>query len=93
MHVVKRKEYFGYDYQLEDYSDNDILEVIFEQLGYDYFLQNDEKADLEICLDEFYCTDKIFVDYEGDEIEFNSGIESIDSETIINFLKNKGLKF
>lgn len=93
MKIVKRKEYFGDDYCLEEITVEDVLEAIFEQLNFDYFIEKNWEVDLDICLEEFYSTDKFKVIFEDVKLEFDTDIKNISSETIINFLKSKGVKF
>ncbi|EAL4082445.1 hypothetical protein DFW61_08715 [Campylobacter coli] len=93
MYVARFNEYFGYDYQLMDVETVDILENIYDSLG--YIPRDLEPIDLEIVLEEFYNKDKIYVLCEADdeEIEFCSCIDEVAPEVIIDFLKSKGHTF
>lgn len=91
MYVTRFKEDFGWDYQLMDVKTEDILEYIYDRLE----LHPNELIDLEATLEEFYDTDKIYVYYEAidEDIEFDSCIDEIAPEVIIDFLKSMGHTF
>lgn len=91
MYVTRFKEDFGWDYQLMDVKTEDILEYIYDRLE----LHPKEPIDLEATLEEFYDTDKIYVYYEAidEDIEFDSCIDEIAPEVIIDFLKSMGHTF
>ena len=91
MYVTRFKEDFGWDYQLMDVKTEDILEYIYDRLE----LHPKEPIDLEATLEEFYDTDKIYVYCEAsdEDIEFDSCIDEIAPEVIIDFLKSMGHTF
>ena len=91
MYVTRFKEDFGWDYQLMDVKTEDILEYIYDRLE----LHPNEPIDLEVTLEEFYDTDKIYVYYEAidEDIEFDSCIDEIAPEVITDFLKSMGHTF
>ena len=91
MYVTRFKEDFGWDYQLMDIKTEDILEYIYDRLD----LHTKEPIDLEATLEEFYDTDKIYVYCEAsdEDIEFDSCIDEIAPEVIIDFLKSMGHTF
>lgn len=91
MYVTRFKEDFGWDYQLMDVKTEDILEYIYDRLE----LHPNEPIDLEATLEEFYDTDKIYVYCEAsdEDIEFDSCIDEIAPEVIIDFLKSMGHTF
>ena len=91
MYVTRFKEDFGWDYQLMDVKTEDILEYIYDRLE----LHPNEPIDLEATLEEFYDTDKIYVYCEAsdEDIEFDSCIDEITPEVIIDFLKSMGHTF
>ena len=91
MYVTRFKEDFGWDYQLMDVKTEYILECIYDRLD----LHPKEPIDLEATLEEFYDTDKIYVYCEAsdEDIEFDSCIDEIAPEVIIDFLKSMGHTF
>ena len=91
MYVTRFKEDFGWDYQLMDIKTEDIVEYIYDRLD----LHPKEPIDLEATLEEFYDTDKIYVYCEAsdEDIEFDSCIDEIAPEVIIDFLKSMGHTF